>query len=177
MAPSHFSPCPTCLANPHLLSVKIKTSFALPLHQELDMAEEKYKPGHSSPCNLDHHFKKVLMRVFYIPSPWMLPQHLFLSLQTSSPEPSVCQPSTLLLSPETLRNHPPYLCSAFSSLPSRRMPENILSGHSGVPASARTTKPLLYHLCAKFSSFPDDGVIPERQKMNCVGNVNLFSFC
>lgn len=141
MAPSHFSPCPTCLANPHLLSVKIKTSFALPLYQELDMAEEKYKPGQSSPCNLDHHFKKILMRVFHIPSPWMLPQHLFLSLQTSSPEPSVCQPSTLLLSPETLRNHPPYLCSAFSSLPSRRMPENILSGHSGVPASAGPLSP------------------------------------
>lgn len=89
IAPPHFSSCSRCPANLSLFSVKIKTSFALPLYQDLTVAEETYKPGQPNHCSLNHSLKQVLVWVLHIPSPWLLPLHLFVSLQTSRSEPNM----------------------------------------------------------------------------------------
>lgn len=83
--------------------------------------------------------------------------------------------SALLLSPD-LREPPPtpHLCSTFSSLTSRKMTKTILSGHSGVPASAVP----LSHCSATFfpNSLASLTMDDPRETENelCWGHESLF---
>lgn len=149
-------------------SVKIKTSFALPLYQELEVAEETYKPGQPSHCCLNHGLKQVLMWVLHIPSPWLLPLHLFVS-QSPNPKPwAQHRSSTLLLSPGLREPSPPSLLYILiPDFPQDDQDHPLWPLRSS--SLCGTTKPLFCQLFPQFSSFSDNGWFQRDRKWTVLG--------